>query len=199
MFIQFTPRLFLLFSLMHPIPALERSGGDAGNRMPGDESLWNRAGFNQAEETKREAGGERLITFTDSLDGISSCDLRGFFVGWPDPPSPEKHLRMLLGSDHVVLAVDGETGVVVGFINGLSDGAACAFIPLLEVLPAYQGRGIGSELMRRMLVRLESMAAVDLMCDPGLQPFYSRFGMKPLTGMAIRRPSRAEADGPSKT
>ncbi len=62
-----------------------------------------------------------------------------------------------------------------------------AFIPLLEVLPSHRGRGIGSELVERLLEELKHFYAVDLMCDPELQPFYDRFGMHRAIGMVIRR------------
>ena len=102
-----------------------------------------------------------MIRYTDALDGLLPEQLTGFFVGWPSPPSSATHLEMLRGSAAVVLAVDDATGRVVGFINAISDGVLAAFIPLLEVLPAYQGRGIGSELARRMLARLDSLRPCD--------------------------------------
>jgi predicted N-acetyltransferase YhbS len=108
-------------------------------------------------------------------------------VGWPNPPAPETHWRLLAGSDQVVLALDAGTGQVVGFITAVSDGVLAAYIPLLEVLPAYQRQGIGGELMRRMLAKLDQLYAVDLLCDTDLQPYYRRFGMQPATGMALRR------------
>jgi ribosomal protein S18 acetylase RimI-like enzyme len=128
-----------------------------------------------------------MIEYTDSLDAITPDQLRGFFVGWLDPPTPERHLDLLRGSAEIVLAVDTDAARVVGFITAISDGALAAFIPLLEVLPAYQGQGIGSELVRRMLEKLAPLYAVDLMCDASLQPFYARFEMQPYTGMIRRR------------
>lgn len=144
---------------------------------------------------RRPAGQETvLIAYTDALTGIEERHLQGFFVGWQQPPSPEKHLRLLRGSDRVALAIDTETGQVVGFVTALTDGVQSAFIPLLEVLPAYQGRGIGQTLMRRMLERLAHIPNIDLMCDPDVMPFYERFGMTPATGMVIRqRGARADA------
>jgi ribosomal protein S18 acetylase RimI-like enzyme len=127
-----------------------------------------------------------MIIYTGSLDGIGSEKLAGFFVGWPTPPSPDTHLEMLRRSAAVLLAVDDATGRVVGFINAISDGVLSAFIPLLEVLPDYQGRGIGSELARRMLERLGDLYMVDLLCDPDLVPFYTRLGMTALHGMGKR-------------
>lgn len=129
-----------------------------------------------------------MITYTDSLDGITADHLRGgFFAEWSRPLTPEIHLRTLHGCDGVVLALDDATGHVVGYVTMLSDGVLSAFIPNLEVLAAYQGQGIGTELMRRMLEKLSRIPNIDLLCDPGVQPFYARLGMMPLHGMAIRK------------
>lgn len=128
-----------------------------------------------------------MIQYTDSLDSIDAGQLgEGFFAGWPNPPSTETHLRMLRGSAHVWLALDDEHGDVVGFVNAIGDGVLTAYIPLLEVLPDYQGRGIGSELMRRMLATLSETYMVDLLCDAELQPYYERLGMRRSTGMLVR-------------
>ena len=128
-----------------------------------------------------------MIQYVDTIEGIAPEQLQGFFEGWPNPPSPETHLRILAAADHVVLAVDGDSGQVVGFINAISDGVlADATIPLLEVLPAYRGQGIGSELVRRMRARPGDLYAVDLMCDPEVQPFYESLGMHPAVGMRMR-------------
>lgn len=125
-----------------------------------------------------------MITYRDTLEGLEPAQLQGFFVGWPYPPSPENHLRMLHGSRHVWLALDGER--VVGFVNAISDGVMTAYIPLLEVLPEWKGRGVGTELMQRMLQTLRVYYNIDLMCDPDVQPFYARLGMIPLGGMVVR-------------
>jgi ribosomal protein S18 acetylase RimI-like enzyme len=125
-----------------------------------------------------------------SADTITVDQLHGFFVGWPNPPSPETHLDILRRSNAVVLAIDEESGRVVGFVNALSDGVLSAFIPLLEVLPKYQGRGIGSELVQRLLAQLGNLYAVDLLCDADVQPFYARLGMQPAQGMMLRRYDR---------
>jgi ribosomal protein S18 acetylase RimI-like enzyme len=131
-----------------------------------------------------------LIEYRDSLDGVEPGHLAGFFAGWPNPPSPATHRALLARSDAIVLAIDGETAQVVGFITALTDGVLTAYIPLLEVLPDYQGRGIGQELVRRMLGRLQQLYAIDLLCDADLQPFYARFGMRPATGMMVRNYER---------
>lgn len=131
-----------------------------------------------------------MITYTDTLDGIHSDDLDGgFFVGWPNPPSPDAHYRILASSAAIVVARD-DAGKVVGFITAISDGVSCAYIPHLEVLPAYQGQSIGSELVRLLLDRLRYLYMIDLMCDPDVQPFYERLGMRRGSGMFIRNYDR---------
>jgi len=135
-----------------------------------------------------------MIQYTDSLSGLSAADLKGFFVGWPNPPSPETHLKLLKNSSHLVLARNSDSGQVIGFVNAISDGVLSAYIPLLEVLPDYEGQGIGSELMRRMLLKLGHLYMVDLLCDSELQPYYERLGMKPASGMFLRNYDRQSGE-----
>jgi ribosomal protein S18 acetylase RimI-like enzyme len=130
------------------------------------------------------------IRYTVSLEGVTAERLQGFFVGWPDPPSPETHLRILAGSWALVLAIEAHTGRIVGFITAISDGISAAYIPYVEVLPEHQGCGIGSELVRRMLVKLRDLYMVDLICDPDIQPFYERLGMRRYSGMILRNYDR---------
>ncbi|MDQ7793308.1 MAG: GNAT family N-acetyltransferase [bacterium] len=131
-----------------------------------------------------------MITYRDTTAGVAPEQLEGFFEGWPAAPNPATHLLLLENSAHVVLAVDDDSGRVVGFVNAVGDGVLTAYIPLLEVLPEYRGRGIGRELARRMLARLSHFYMVDLVCDRGLVPFYRQFGMVENTGMMIRNPGR---------
>jgi len=131
-----------------------------------------------------------MVHLVESTEGITSEQLKGFFVGWPDPPSPEMHLRILHGSAAIVLAVDDATQQVVGFVTAVSDGVLAAYIPLLEVLPAWQGQGIGTRLVERMLQRLAHLYMIDLLCDATVQPFYATLGMQPATGMFVRNYAR---------
>jgi ribosomal protein S18 acetylase RimI-like enzyme len=126
-----------------------------------------------------------VIEYVTDAAEVEAAQLRGFFVGWPKPPSPERHLEILRGSSHVVLARDGER--VVGFVTAISDGVISAYIPLLEVVPEYQGRGIGAELVRRLLAELEGLYMVDLCCDEDVVALYERLGLERWdAGMGIR-------------
>ncbi len=137
-----------------------------------------------------------MIEYTSHLDGITADDLQGFFQGWPNPPSPQTHLALLENSDEIVLAIADDR--VVGFITANTDKILTAFIPLLEVLPAYQKEGIGGELVRRMLERLRNFYSIDLLCDSGLQPYYEKFGMQRSQGMVIRNYDRQSGNSIQK-
>lgn len=130
------------------------------------------------------------IRYVEDPTEVATEQLGGFFVGWPNPPSTSTHLQLLHGSNHIVLAIEEKSNTVVGYITALSDGILCAYISSLEVLPAYQGQGIGSELVRRLLDQLRDLYMVDLICDPDVQPFYARLGMQPAAGMILRNYAR---------
>lgn len=134
-----------------------------------------------------------MITYTTDLTGVTADHLHGFFVGWPTPPALPTFLRMLHASAHVVIAQDGAQ--VVGFATAISDGVLSAYIPLLEVLPAYQGQGIGKEIMRRLLHDLSDLYMIDVMCDDNVVPFYARLGMTPAGGMILRNYAQQAGGG----
>ena len=126
------------------------------------------------------------IEFVESTEGITPDQLSGFFEGWPDPPSPARHLEILRRSSLRILARDARSGRVVGFVTAITDGVLSAYVPLLEVLPEYRGAGLGRELMQRMVHHLEPIYMIDLTCDEDVQPFYERLGWTRYTAM-IRR------------
>jgi ribosomal protein S18 acetylase RimI-like enzyme len=131
------------------------------------------------------------IIYTNNTGSLNRQQLQGFFVDWPDHPDPDTHLEILCKSYAAWLAFDGER--CVGFINALSDGVFYAYISLLEVLPEYQGQGIGTELLQRMLETLEDMYAVDIVCDESIAPFYTAAGFSRCAGMAKRNYARQAA------
>ncbi|ATP42514.1 GNAT family N-acetyltransferase [Solibacillus sp. R5-41] len=126
------------------------------------------------------------MIYKNDVVGISSTMLNGFFVDWPNPPNPQTHLKLLKNSNKVVIAFDEDTNQVVGFITAISDGVLSAYIPFLEVLPAYKNTGIGKELVKRLLKELDDIYMIDLCCDDNLIPYYENFGMIKSNGMLVR-------------
>lgn len=133
-----------------------------------------------------------MIHYTDDLGSVREDMLHGFFVGWPRRPSSAQHLAVLRGSYRSVVAIDDAHDRVVGFVNMISDGVLTAFIPWLEVLPGYQGQGVGGELMRRILDGADRFYSVDLVCDAALIPYYERFGMSSASSALLRDPAALE-------
>jgi GNAT superfamily N-acetyltransferase len=124
------------------------------------------------------------VEYRTGVAGLGPDDLTGFFVGWPDPPNPATLLALLRGSTHVVLA--WHAGRVVGFVTALSDGVLMAYVPLLEVLPGYQGSGVGTGLVNRVLDEIGELYGVDVCCDDDVVPYYARFGFQRVNGMVLR-------------
>ncbi|MBZ0266941.1 GNAT family N-acetyltransferase [bacterium] len=128
-----------------------------------------------------------MIRYVEDSTGITPEQLTGFFEGWPKPPSPATHREILRRSDAIVLAVDEHRGDVVGFVTAITDGVLAAYIPLVEVLPAYRGRGIGRELVRRVVDHLGGLYMIDVVCDPDVVPFYEGMGFRGGSAAMLRR------------
>ncbi|PIP90321.1 MAG: GNAT family N-acetyltransferase [Bdellovibrionales bacterium CG12_big_fil_rev_8_21_14_0_65_38_15] len=124
------------------------------------------------------------MNYYTNLDSLGSLRIRGFFVGWPNPPANDVFIKLLKSSYRVVIAVDDQK--LVGFITAISDGVLSAYIPFLEVLPEYQSKGIGKELVSIMKEQLSNLYMVDLLCDQALVSYYEKLGMIPASGAMIR-------------
>ena len=124
------------------------------------------------------------IRYQSSLDGMSPEAIHGFFVGWADPPDASTLVRMLEASSQIWLALDGAR--LVGYIRAISDGFFSAFLAELEVLPEYQGLGIGTALLNNILRDLAGFYSIDVSCDDELVDYYRRFGFVRGNGMMIR-------------
>lgn len=98
-------------------------------------------------------------------------------VKWESGNYPDKLVRAMLNSTHVISAWDGNK--LVGLIRALSDGETVAFLHYLLVDPAYQGHHIGDELMKRVLRYFENLLYVKIMPSaPKTLPFYARYGFR---------------------
>ncbi|MCR9203856.1 MAG: GNAT family N-acetyltransferase [Halobacteriovoraceae bacterium] len=133
-----------------------------------------------------------MIEYTSSIDKIENFEMNGFFVGWPNPPSVEVFKKLLKGSYKVILAYEEKK--LIGFVNCISDGVLSAYIPLLEVLPEYQKKGIGRELVQRLQKELKQLYMVDLLCDPDLIPYYENLGMTKAQGVCLRNYDRQSGE-----
>ena len=90
-----------------------------------------------------------------------------------------------------------EGGQLVGAGRALADGADCAYLCDVAVLPSHQGTGLGKAIVSRLLDLTAGHKKIILYSVPGKEPFYGKLGFKRMrTAMAIfEDPSAALARG----
>lgn len=71
-----------------------------------------------------------------------------------------------------------EENKLIGYIDSVSNGVTDAYIQDLMVHPHYQGKGIGTELMKRMISYLKEkhIFMISVIFEENLKSFYERFG-----------------------
>jgi ribosomal protein S18 acetylase RimI-like enzyme len=132
------------------------------------------------------------ITYSTEHAAIDLLQLGALFTsagwGWR-AADPAKLAALVEGSRFVVSALDAGGPGLVGFARAISDGVTNAYVSTVAVLPGYRGRGIGAELVRRLLDGKETIRFV-LHAAPGVQDFYRKLGFEDAPDM-LRRDRRA--------
>jgi GNAT superfamily N-acetyltransferase len=94
--------------------------------------------------------------------------------GWSSAEKPELLLKGLLASHSLITAWDNAK--LIGLGNALSDGFLVVYYSHLLVLPEYQGRGIGRQLMRLLMGRYQGFHQQVLIADGRAAEFFRRCG-----------------------
>ena len=101
--------------------------------------------------------------------------------------------RMLAASDLVVALVHRPSDRLVGFARVLSDDTYVALVLDVIVASSARGAGLGALLMDAIVghPRLAAVQSIELVCQPGLMPFYRRWGFTEQVGQSrlMRRTS----------
>jgi ribosomal protein S18 acetylase RimI-like enzyme len=95
-------------------------------------------------------------------------------LGWSSADKPTALHQGLLASHSLVTA--WETASLVGLVSSLSDGHLLVYFTHLLVRPDYQGRGIGTELMIRMMARYKDFHQQTVLADGRAVDFYKTLG-----------------------
>lgn len=69
-----------------------------------------------------------------------------------------------------------EAGRLIGFARALTDGVYRALIDDVVVDASFRGKGVGNDLVQRLLNHLEPVEEVVLGCAEDVAPFYERMG-----------------------
>jgi len=83
--------------------------------------------------------------------------------------------EMLRNADLIVCARDGDA--LVGVARAITDWSFCTYLSDLAVDPAYQGRGIGRELIAQTHRRAGRRTTLILLAAPQAESYYPHIGM----------------------
>lgn len=81
-------------------------------------------------------------------------------------------------------------GRLVGFARAITDGRYRAIVDDVVVDEAWRGRGLGHDLVLRLLEALDGVEQVRLVCRPDLVPFYDTLGFEPEAATHMRLAQR---------
>ena len=120
-----------------------------------------------------------MITYFEKIPSAQEFSDLTESVGWgrDDRAVVEMALKNTL---FAVCAYDGER--IVGFGRLIGDGAMFVYVQDVMVVPEYQSRKIGTELMNRIMKTVADYKAVNpglrayLGASKGKEKFYERFG-----------------------
>ena len=118
----------------------------------------------QLEDRRSVAEGE----FVDLLRRSTLAERRPI-------DEPETIRGMLEHADVLVTARVG--GLLVGVARAITDSSYCTYLSDLAVDAAYQGRGIGRELIRRTHEAAGLRTTLILLAAPKARGYYPRIGM----------------------
>ena len=116
------------------------------------------------------------------LDQLAAL-MRG--AGWNRGDDRARLAQQVAGARYVVSAWDGAR--LVGFARAISDGATNAYISTVAVLPDYQGRGVGREMIARLLAGKDGIQFVLHAGGRDVKGFYVKCGFTEATDMMWRR------------
>ena len=109
----------------------------------------------------------------ESVPANALADLRQA-VGWNRMEDCYRNPSMM--SYYHIAVYDGNA--LIAYIDCVSNTVTDAYIQDLMVHPDYQGKGIGTKLMERMIGYLQSkhIYMISVIIEESLKPFYDRFG-----------------------
>jgi GNAT superfamily N-acetyltransferase len=134
-----------------------------------------------------------MISYSESLDGIDWQEAAKVFAKTPLGQRDPAQLESAFKASYATITAH-DNGKLIGLARALCDGQYQAAIYDVVLLPEYQGKGLGKDIMRRLRDMLP-VKNVILYAVPGREGFYSKCGYKRMrTAMAILNPFMGKVD-----
>ena len=125
------------------------------------------------------------LDWRHTTDGIDWDELSALYRDAPLGDKPPDLLRTVFGNSLFKCFVF-EGGRLVGAGRALADGADCAYLCDIAVLPGHQGTGLGKQIVAQLVERSRGHRKIILYAVPGKEPFYRKFSfLRMKTAMAI--------------
>ena len=125
------------------------------------------------------------IEWKYSADGVDWDELSALYRAAPLGDKKPAHLEKVFGNSlFKCFAYDGARLVAAG--RALADGADCAYLCDVAVLPSHQGLGLGKRIVEHLVEVSRGHRKIILYANPGTEGFYRKrnfLAMK--TAMAI--------------
>ena len=107
-----------------------------------------------------------------------------YFIAPLGDKPPEKIKVVFTNSKFKCFVFDKSKLIAVG--RALADGLDCSYICDVAVHPEYQGKGLGKQIVQRLIEQSDGHKKIILYSNPGKEGFYSKLGFKKMnTAMAI--------------
>ncbi|MBR0856162.1 GNAT family N-acetyltransferase [Bradyrhizobium liaoningense] len=125
------------------------------------------------------------IVWTDSLADVDWDELSALYRIAPLGNKAPADLARVFGNS-MFRASAHDAGRLVGAGRALAGGRDCAYLCDVAVHPDCQGRGLGREIIGRLLAHCRGHRKIILYAVPGKEGFYERLGFRRMTtAMAI--------------
>ena len=125
------------------------------------------------------------IVWTDSLSDVDWEELSALYRAAPLGDKRPDWLKTAF-SNSMFRYFAYEDGRIVAAGRALADGVDCSYICDVAVLPSHQGKGLGREIILKLVEQSKHHRKILLYSVPGKESFYKKLGFKRMsTAMAI--------------
>jgi ribosomal protein S18 acetylase RimI-like enzyme len=125
------------------------------------------------------------LVWQHTIDAIDWDELAALYRAAPLGDKKPAHLRLVF-TNSLYTCFARDAGRLVGAGRVLADGADCAYLCDIAVLPSHQGTGLGLAIVQRLVALSRGHKKIILYAVPGKEAFYRKAGFRRMrTAMAI--------------